>query len=249
MTWTVWIQLVAGKAEVRDDRYSPLRSFSPARRASSGSPLMPPGERTRRSIAFVPRAYGHLPLLEETRTNEIWETSFASDPICRSGKANRTHAAVSLSSHIEFNRLLTVGRRKSSQPPLHTFPSTRLRHFRRIHPGDLQSDCRTYTYSNAQNAPILDAKLVRSVVLPPLSISSNQPHPLRTPTNTGPARDHIISQLDKPRLPGVRPYPRPSPPGSILELTSCDPPHSHQPIVKPGHRQPFRSHIPLPCSV
>ena len=122
--------------------------------------------------------------------------------------------------------------------------------FRRIHPGDVQSDFRTYTPLTAQSVPIFNVKLVRSVVLPPLSMArTNQSHPLRTPTDTGPARDHIISQLDKPRLPGVRPYPRLSPPGSFLELTSCDPPHSHQPIVKPGHRQPFRSHIPLPCSV
>ena len=31
-----------------------------------------------------------ITLNEETRANEIWETSFVNDSICRSGKANRT---------------------------------------------------------------------------------------------------------------------------------------------------------------
>ena len=33
----------------------------------------------------------------------MWETSFVSHSIFKSGKANRIRAAVNLSSHVEFN--------------------------------------------------------------------------------------------------------------------------------------------------
>ena len=46
---------------------------------------------------------GELAFLGETRTNGIWETSFVSDSISNSDKANRTCGVVNPSSHVELN--------------------------------------------------------------------------------------------------------------------------------------------------
>ena len=100
---------------------------------------------------------GELAILEETRTNGIWETSFVSDFIFKSGKANRTRAG-SISRRMSSSTWIPNHRRGSSrQSPLCTSPC------------DVQSDFGTHTRTNGPECAQPKPPMVRSAVLPPLS--------------------------------------------------------------------------------
>ena len=67
-----------------------------------------------------------------------------------------------------------------------------------------------------RSASVLNAKLVRSIVMLSVSmtgVSPDEPLPsVQIPTNTDLARGRVLPQFVKPRLRRVRPYPRPCPP-------------------------------------
>ena len=67
-----------------------------------------------------------------------------------------------------------------------------------------------------RSASVLNAKLVRSIVMLSVSmtgVSPDEPLPsVQIPTNTDLARGRVLPQFIKPRLRRIWPYPRPCPP-------------------------------------